>query len=296
MIVLAGILAAGWSLLPFPKNVTLVIDGQTYPLQVVARDVQQLLEINQVRLTPYDQVTPPAQTRLTDGLTVTVERARAVILLDGEQQHTVYTTSPTPADWLAEANLTLQPGDRLYADGLEVSPDQASTARLLQIVHPAHLTLENGGQKQFILTSTATLGQALWQAGLRLRASDRLQPGLNTPAAEGLQAGLTPARNLTLQTASGSFQAFSAAQTVGEALGENGFGLQGLDYSLPAEDQPLPADGKIRVVRVQELVVSSQKVLPYQAEFQADPNTEIDQQSIIKAGVVGLEEQRQRVR
>ncbi len=219
MIVLAGILAAGWSLLPFPKNVTLSIDGQAYPLRVVARDVEQLLEINQVRLTPYDQVTPPAQTRLTDGLTVTVERARAVILLDGEQEHTVYTTSPAPAAWLAAANLTLEPGDRLYADGLEISPDQASPARLLQIVHPARLTLENGGQKQFILASTATLGQALWQAGLRLRASDRLQPGLNTPAAEGLQAGLTPARNLTLQTAAGSFQALQRSPDGGRSPG-----------------------------------------------------------------------------
>jgi hypothetical protein len=42
--------------------------------------------------------------------------------------------------------------------------------------------------------------------------------------------------------------------------------LIGLDYSLPAGNDPLPSDGKIRVARVTESLQLAQKPIPFGSE------------------------------
>ncbi len=290
------LLAVLLALLNIPKDVTLLADGRSLLVHAWAWNVEQLLALAGVELYPADQVTPPLSTRLENGLTVSVQRARAVLLQQAGQVQTLYTTRSAPADWLADASIDLPAGARLLGDGQEIDPAKPSQARLFEILPPASLLLVESGQEHTYQAVTATLGQALWQAGLRLRLADHLQPGLNTPLTDGMEARLERARALVIHTQQGDYPALSAAATVGQALAENGFALQGLDYSQPADDQPLPADGRIKVVRVQEIFISNQTTLPFESQYQPDPDTEIDQKSVIQAGLVGLEEQRQRVR
>jgi 3D (Asp-Asp-Asp) domain-containing protein len=101
---------------------------------------------------------------------------------------------------------------------------------------------------------------------------------------------------LTIQVDGKKVTVNSAAATVGQALAQAGIALQGLDYSKPAEDQPLPENGKIKVVRVQEQVTLEQKQIPYTTEYVADPRTELDQSSVVDAGQVGVEVTRLRSR
>ena len=86
------------------------------------------------------------------------------------------------------------------------------------------------------------------------------------------------------------------AETVGQALAQAGIPLQDLDYSLPAEDQPIPPDRSIRVVRVREEVLLEQKPIPYKSTYQPDPQTELDQRSVVKPGELGIEVSRVQVR
>jgi 3D (Asp-Asp-Asp) domain-containing protein len=88
----------------------------------------------------------------------------------------------------------------------------------------------------------------------------------------------------------------SSARTIGEALAEAGIPLIGLDYSLPAEKEPLPSDGQIRVVRVSEAVILAQKPIAFENDFQASADVPLDQTQILQPGENGLTVQRIRIR
>ncbi len=94
----------------------------------------------------------------------------------------------------------------------------------------------------------------------------------------------------------GEVRTRSSAATVGQALAEAGIPLIGLDYAIPPESDPLPDDGRIRVVRVREEVVLTQTSLPYETRSELTPQLELDQQEIIQVGEPGLAVNRARVR
>jgi 3D (Asp-Asp-Asp) domain-containing protein len=88
----------------------------------------------------------------------------------------------------------------------------------------------------------------------------------------------------------------SAAGTVGQALAEAGLPLQGLDYSQPAASAPLPSDGQVRIVHVVETVALAEKSIPFNVRTELSADLELDQQSLLQGGQVGLAVTRTRVR
>jgi 3D (Asp-Asp-Asp) domain-containing protein len=125
---------------------------------------------------------------------------------------------------------------------------------------------------------------------------DSVSQSLESPLPLQYPVSVHRALPLTMQVGSKKISILSAADTVGQALAQSGIALEGLDYSKPAEDQPLPENGQIKVVHVQEQVTLEQKQIPYSTEFVADPQTELDQSRVIDAGQVGIELTRLRVR
>jgi 3D (Asp-Asp-Asp) domain-containing protein len=84
-----------------------------------------------------------------------------------------------------------------------------------------------------------------------------------------------------------SLSGITAASNVGEALAELGVSLQGLDYSEPAENSPLPIDGKVILHRVWETITLAKEETPAGYSYEADPETELDQQSPLVPAVPG---------
>ncbi|MDD5371031.1 MAG: G5 domain-containing protein, partial [Anaerolineaceae bacterium] len=213
-------------------------------------------------------------------------------------QVSVQSSDRIPANLLVQAGLRLFPGDRLLLGGREISPYTALTtsSALLQVITGTPVTLTEGANQRTFSSSAATLGEALWQAGVRWDPSDRLDPAPETPLDHPLQVTLRRAIPLTITQGDRTLKLRSAATRVGEALAEAGLSLQGLDTTQPAESQPVPADGRIHVVRVQEQVLLEQKTIPFKSQYQADPQTELDQRSVLQPGVTGLIVARVRVR
>jgi 3D (Asp-Asp-Asp) domain-containing protein len=136
----------------------------------------------------------------------------------------------------------------------------------------------------------------LWEAGIRVEPEDRLEPPASTPLTGPIQASLRRAAPLAILLQGQVLPVRSVADTVGDALAAAGLALQGLDYAVPEEGAPVPLDGQIRVVRVRETAVLEQVQLPFDSEYQADPETELDQKRILQAGEFGLRVSRVRVR
>jgi 3D (Asp-Asp-Asp) domain-containing protein len=135
----------------------------------------------------------------------------------------------------------------------------------------------------------------LQEAGVILDEGDRVEPALETPLTKDLTVKITRARPISIQTKDEVFEVKSAAATVGEALSDAGFGLQGADYSIPDSFQPVPTDGNIRVVRVREEVLLTQTNIPFGVEYIQSDEVELDKRDIVRPGEFGVEVKRTRI-
>ena len=222
-----------------------------------------------------------------------------LVELSTGQTWTLQSSTRLPADWLVEAGVALNPEDQLLLNGARVQADRELPplgAYTLQIRRAVPVTLVVDGKTRTLTSAGPTLGDALWEAGITLSASDNLSLPLSTPLLRPVGAELQTARPIQIHLGDQIIQSATSAQIVGEALAEAGLPLQGLDYSIPAEYQPIPADGIIRVTQVREEITLEQNYLPYESEFQPDPEIELDQRAVTQPGEFGVEVSRVRVR
>ncbi len=236
-----------------------------------------------------------------------------VTIIDKDKITALQTNERVPSALLNQAGIALNPNDRVLLNGLPVDPNQPipnfpstnlpttnlPTTNLpitIQIRRAVKITIIAPDGEQKIQSSAFTVGEALQQASIWLRAEDKVEPELDAPITEGMRITVAARRALTVSVDGKSVQIQSSARTVGEALAEAGIPLVGLDYSLPAEKDPLPSDGQIRVVRVSESVVLAQKPIPFENDFQASADVPIDQTQILQPGENGLNVQRIRIR
>ena len=158
---------------------------------------------------------------------------------------------------------------------------------------PISLTID--GEVTELHSIAPTLGLALAEAGIQLRVGDELIPVPDTPT-EGLtEARLRRAIPLRIEADGVTVSTWVVADDVGTSLSKAGIALMGKDFSVPDSRDPLPQDGEIRVVRVQEQVVIEQEPIPFETSYQPAPDLEIDQQTIVENGSYGVQARRIRI-
>ena len=225
--------------------------------------------------------------------------APTVTILDNGKVITLQTDKRVPSALLSQAGITLDRNDHLLVNGFPAQPDQPITNYpiTLQIRRATNITLITPqGQKQ-IQSSAFTVDEVLQEAGIQISGSDQIDPPLNSPIPNSqITIYYSPSRSITITTNGKQIQSHSSARTVGDALAEAGFPLLGLDYSIPAESEPIPSDGQIKVVHVNESVVLAQKPIPFKSETQASAEIPLDQTQILQPGETGLSMQRVRIR
>lgn len=247
--------------------------------------------------------------------------SQTVRIIENDQVITLRTNERLPSAILAQAGITLNPKDRLLLNGLPIEPNSPipnplisnpptsnpppSTSPLtLQIRRAIPITISSPEGQQTIQSAAFTVGEALQEAGIQLSAKDKVEPPPHVPISQFSQSSqpshplisLHPSRTLTITVNGKTLQIASSAQTVGEALAEAGIPLIGLDYSLPAENEAIPPDGQIRVVRVNESILLTQKPIPFQSQLIASADVPLDQTQLLQPGENGLSIQRIRIR
>ena len=295
-----GLVGSVMFILGLNRSVTLVIDGQSTTITTYALTVDDLLDNENIPLAPEDVLQPGVGTWLREGTVITLRHAVPVQIYADGTLHYLLSAERLPTSLLAAAAVTLFPGDQLLSEGSPISADVPLSEPVqtvtLQVQRALPFTLTEGSQVQDLTSNMPALGQALWKTGVVIQSADHLQPVANTSLTAGLEASLERARTLTIHTASGDITFLTAAKTVGEALTEAGLALQGLDYTNPTAEKPIPADRSIRLVRVQEEVIIENTPLAFETAYEPAPDLELDSQSIIETGEYGLTAHRVRVR
>jgi uncharacterized protein YabE (DUF348 family) len=292
-------LLAGYLLMG--RTVQAVVDGEKLEFRTRVLTVGAALRSAGVSLNEGDQVIPPVDTWLSrvDEIQVNSVRLVRVLVEPAGDLLEVQTALLTPAEILALAGLVPEADDRVSVEGVDIALEAplAYNGEVVLQYHPAvTLTLTLGGDEQSFTTTAPNLAEALWEAGILLRAGDSVSPSIDTLLTTDLEVEVKRGRELEITADGETFTGYSAAETIGAALADNGVSLQDLDYSLPALSDALPADGIIRVVRVTEELIMQQSTIPYESELQADDTMEIGTREVIEPGAVGISADRVLVR
>lgn len=299
-VLLAMALLAGSILLLAQKAITIDLDGQVMTIYTFQGTVGEALAELGVPLAAQDALTPSSETWLHDGALIRVRRAYPVRIVADGRVLEVLSRQRAPLPLLAEAGITLGAHDALRIDGHPV-PDPANylptqPPGLIEVLRAATLTVIDGGALQLVHTTEPTIGAALHAAGLTLYLADAVTPPVSAPVQDGLRVTIWRSVPLRVTVDGITVNTRALAETVGAALVEAGLPLVGDDYSVPPPEAPLPADGRIRVVRVSEEFSLTQWEIPYTTHYRADQTLELDQQRVLRGGVPGVMEQVTRIR
>lgn len=274
-------------------------DGEVTTIATRALTVGGVLKAVGLHIDAADKVEPASWSLATDGLVINVERAARVLLTADGKTYSATTGEKDPQVLLAQWGLRLNDGDRLVLAGEtlsagEILPDVPFVS--LDLRRPVQIKLIDGQTETEFMSSAPTLGEALQEEGVDLLVGDMLETDATTLLNGDISVTLVRAEPLLVIMGDSVTELHSAASTVGDALADAGIALQTLDRSEPAEDEPIPADRRIRVIRVSESVVLEQETLPHEIEWQEDPEAELDTLSVVQEGQDGVSALRVRVR
>jgi resuscitation-promoting factor RpfB len=294
--VLAGIVLIWFGLMrPF----TVLVNGETYDVKTPALTVSGVLRAAGVPSGEFDRVQPVKGRLIWNQPVITVESARDVVVKTPKYELNFQSADKIPANILKTAEIPIYPNDQVRVNGALVDADGKTTPSgsfVLQYTPAQPITLEMEGQTRIIYSAEPTIGIALESAGIEIGPQDAISLDSNTPLIGPLTVEIRRAKTVIVAVDETTVTGLTAATTVGWALQDLNIPLQNLDYSVPAEDAALPEDGKVQVVRVREEILVMTDEIPYTNETVEDPNTPLDQTSVIVPGQVGIYATRERVR
>jgi len=227
-----------------------------------------------------------------------------ITIIDNDKIISLQTNERIPSAMISRAGIILNPNDRVLSNGLSIVLDQpisnspiSNPLITLQIRRAVTVTLITPQGQQRIQSSAFTVGEVLQEAGIQISSNDKVDPPINSPITNSpFTIYYLPARALTITAEGKVLQIQSSALTVGEALAKAGIPLLGLDQAVPSENEALPVDGQVKVVRVSESVLLAQKPIPFESELVASADVPLDQNQILQPGENGLSVQRIRIR
>lgn len=239
-------LAAGITL-ALHKTVTVVDDGAATEVGTMSGTVQGALEDAQLAVGEHDTIAPGLDASLEDGMQIVIQRGRLLTLTIDGQTRQVWTTAGTVEQALQQ--LGQNPAQyRLSADrsrpiplaGLSVSADTLHT-----------VTVTVDGASQQVTGTSRTVGELLAEAGITLRADQRVSPAASEPITAGAAITITTLPTVTLSV--GADPATSAATdqtTVGGVLAAAGVTLGPDDTVTPAVDAGVTNGLQVTVTRI----------------------------------------------
>ena len=217
----------------------------------------------------------------------------------GDNNIALQSAELIPANLLQAAGIRLFPTDLVMRDGEIIDPSKPlpnGTEERLQFFPAKQVSIEFDGVKQVLYTQKTTLAEVLLEAGIQLHPDDRLSAEPDTLLEAQNAFTIAKARDLAITIGNQTIQGMSAAPTVGEALAGLSLAPQNLDRTIPAEDEPLPANGEITLIQGTESIALVKDETAFSYTYQLDPEVELDTTSVIAPGQLGLVVSRQRKR
>jgi uncharacterized protein YabE (DUF348 family) len=277
----------------------LQVDGSLMQVQSSAISTGGVLHSAGIEYSADDRLQPAAFSLANSRTLIKLDHLQDIDLIinPGNTQLKVTSTERIPGNLALAAGILLFPKDSILQNGLVIdakTPIIAGSGTTLQIRKAFPITINEQGASTTFYSSSPTLIETLLEQGFTLTKADQPSLPWDTPITGALSIDLLRARDIVISTSDQQIKISAAGPTIGEALAQAGYPLQNLDYSIPGENELLPVDGNIRIVRVSEKVALSQSFIPYTTKYIEDPETELDRRSVVTAGQYGIKAERTR--
>jgi uncharacterized protein YabE (DUF348 family) len=234
-----------------------------------------------------------------NGPTLAVRRAVPVVLEADGRVLTWRTTARTVAGALAEASVTLGPFDSVVRDGLQArqgddldQPSLLVAAKALGLRMPENVaplslssdqvsltvrravpfTVVDGGEPQPLISSEATVAQALREWGIGLGPGDEVEPEVSSALSPGLLVEIRRAQRVTLSIGGSETVFYTQEHTVAGLLDEAGIVLTEADRVEPPLESALAADLDVRVYAYAEERFVESETVEHGSVYRLDPD------------------------
>jgi uncharacterized protein YabE (DUF348 family) len=281
------------------KTIFLVVNGKTEEISTYALTVNNLLKSQDLHLTEDERISPAPGTMLWGGELLFLDIANSVEITVNGDQHTLQTAERRPENILLDLGMLLFPKDRILVDGVTSGFESLLSlgkSHQIQVLRgtPVRIEFENGSQ-QFI-SDADSLSEALENEGIEVFEADQISKPLNTILdGSSIIVSLIRAEPLLVHLAGETVTIRTTEDTVGAALAQGGLALQGLDYSIPSELEPLPENDQVQIIRVREEILLKQEQIQFSSEYQPADDLALDQLQIQTGGEYGIQAQRLRI-
>lgn len=178
-LVLVGVAAATTAFAT--DDVSLSVDGQVSNLTVRDNTVGDVLKGQGIELGTHDVVLPAAETKITDGLAISVSYGRALDLTVDGAKRTVWTTARSVGEALSQLQLN-------EADSKLSATRSAGIGRQgldLEISTAKDITLKADGAKASV-RAAGTVADLLDQEGIKTDSNDVVKPSVETELADDM--------------------------------------------------------------------------------------------------------------
>ncbi|MEA3326516.1 MAG: ubiquitin-like domain-containing protein, partial [Chloroflexota bacterium] len=280
------------------RSITVILDEVPFTIRTSALKVSGALKAAGATVIDEDQIDPPLNEWLGKRNTIRVTTAQHVTVKTQQGEYELITPERIPANILSDLGFDLFPQDQVLLNGEVVdplSPLEIQDGIVLQYQPAVQIDIEIDAVAQTIYTNQSTLGAALEAASIPIGPQDWVSMDLTTPVDRPISVTIHRAQPLTVIIGSTSFKGQTAATSVGRALMDIGLPLQNMDFSVPDEEAPIPEDRVLEIVRVSEDVIIATDEIAYESEYVEDPETVLDQYSVVQTGRVGIYATRERV-
>lgn len=226
---------------------------------------------------------------------------RTVRIIDAGQASQLQTALHEPLSILSRAGISLGEMDKVWINGAladqESLPDWTVPASQIEIRRAVQLRIRDAGAEVTIASAAETVGGALNEAGIRLDASDAINPPLDTRLDGDMDLRITRGVLIRLRVDGEVIEMRTQAKRVADLLDELDLSLDSLDFTRPAMDELLGADAEVEVVRVfVEELVEREEIPAGNTQYRPDPNTPLDRTHVIQQAQPGIRETITRVR
>jgi len=281
------------------KTVAIVIDGQIQTVKLWGFSISDAFVAADIPIYEGDIVTPELNSHLQENEVIFLSRAAWVTIEIGDHQEIIWTAERSLSNLLSLASIQLDPFDELRSGNTPVdisTPLPYQQEYFLQVISSTLVELEIDGSLDKFHTLAETVGDAISDAGYIINPADLLTPSPETQLTGGvIQAIVKRSKEISIFNINKVVNTRVVAQDIGEALTVAGLPLQGLNFSIPSEDTPIPDDGDIRTVHVEEEVVLEQESIPFGLDYIPLSNLDLDKQQIVQVGEYGILARRIRV-
>ncbi len=186
-LVIFGLIAGSAAWLSVDKSVRLTVDGEARTVSTYASTVSGVLDDAGVTFTPRDLLAPTAEAKVSDGAEIVLRRGRMLRLtIDGKSRQ-VWVHATTVQEALDQVGFR--------QNGLFVSATRSERLPLegydLTVRTPKTVAVLADGRRLRVVTTAATVGQALDEAGVTVDGDDKVSQLATAAVVTGMTITVT---------------------------------------------------------------------------------------------------------